>query len=107
MENKQTNKQTKNVGLERVQNVVVFFRRRKESYHIAGQKAGKAREPTVESLTRGIWRLRVSEVERKVREGVQIEDREAASRTQSNSIELTKNKQTNTHNSFSSVLCVT
>ena len=30
----------------------------------------KAREPTVESLVRGIWRLRVSEAERGVREGV-------------------------------------
>ena len=30
----------------------------------------KAREPTVESLVRGIWRLRVSEVEWRAREGV-------------------------------------
>ena len=30
----------------------------------------KAREPTVESLVRGIWRLRVSKAERRVREGV-------------------------------------
>ena len=33
-------------------------------------KTEKAREPTVESLVRGIWRLRVSEAERRVREGV-------------------------------------
>ena len=35
-----------------------------------GPKTEKAREPTVESLVQGIWRLRVSEAERRVREGV-------------------------------------
>ena len=30
----------------------------------------KAREPTVESLLRGIWRLRVPEAERREREGM-------------------------------------
>ena len=30
----------------------------------------KVWEPTVESVIRGIWRLRVSEAERRVREGV-------------------------------------
>ena len=30
---------------------------------------GKGEEPTVESLVRGIWRLRVSEEEQRVREG--------------------------------------
>ena len=30
----------------------------------------KPQEPTVESLARGIWRLRVSEVDRRVRDGV-------------------------------------
>ena len=35
-----------------------------------GPKTEKAREPTVESLVRGIWKLRVSEAERRVREGV-------------------------------------
>ena len=34
------------------------------------RKQKKAREPTVESLMRGIWRLRVSDAERRVREGV-------------------------------------
>ena len=40
------------------------------SFHVEGPKTEKAREPTVESLVRGIWRLRVSEAERRVREGV-------------------------------------
>ena len=40
------------------------------SFHVDGPKTEKAREPTVESLVRGIWRLRVSEAERRVREGV-------------------------------------
>ena len=35
-----------------------------------GPKTEKARKPTVESLVRGIWRPRVSEVERRAREGV-------------------------------------
>ena len=35
------------------------------SFHIAGPKIEKAWEPTVESLVRGIWRLRVSETEQK------------------------------------------
>ena len=38
------------------------------------KKKKKAREPTVESLVRGIWRLRVSKEERRVREGVKVED---------------------------------
>ena len=45
-------------------------RRRGRSFHDDGPKTEKAREPTVESLVRGIWRLRVSEAERRVREGV-------------------------------------
>ena len=42
-----------------------------EFLHVDGPKTEKTREPTVEtSLVRGIWRLRVSEAERRVREGV-------------------------------------
>ena len=40
------------------------------SFHIAGPKIEKAWEPTVESLVRGIWRLRVSETEQKSTRGV-------------------------------------
>ena len=44
-----------------------FCRRgRGRSFHVDGPKTEKAREPTVESLVRGIWRLRVSEAERRV-----------------------------------------
>ena len=41
-------------------------------FHIEGPKTEKAWESTVEisSLVRGIWRLRVSEAEQRVREGV-------------------------------------
>ena len=51
------------------------------SFHVDGPKTEKAQEPTVESLVRGIWRLRVSEAERslsgKVQEGVvKCEDRD-------------------------------
>ena len=45
-------------------------RGRGRSFHVDGPKTEKAREPTVESLVRGIWRLRVSEAKRAVREGV-------------------------------------
>ena len=48
-----------------------FCRRgRGRSFHVDGPKTEKAREPTVESLVPGIWRLRVSEAERRVRHGV-------------------------------------
>ena len=47
-------------------------RGRGRSVQVDGPKAEKAREPTVESLMRGIWRLRVSEAERRVREGVSV-----------------------------------
>ena len=48
-----------------------FCRRgRGRSFHVDGQKIEKAREPTAQSLVRGIWRLRVSEAERRVRECV-------------------------------------
>ena len=48
-----------------------FCRRgRGRSFHVDGPKTEKAREPTVDSLERGIWRLTVSEAERRVREGV-------------------------------------
>ena len=48
-----------------------FCRRgRGRTFHVEGPKTEKAREPTVESLVRGIWRLRVSEAERRVRDGV-------------------------------------
>ena len=39
-------------------------------FHVDGPKTKKAREPTVGSLVQGVWRLRVSETERRVREGV-------------------------------------
>ena len=45
-------------------------RRKKRSFNVNGPKTEKALEPTVESLVRGIWRLRVPETERRVREGV-------------------------------------
>ena len=35
-----------------------------------GPKAEKARGTTAESLVRGIWKMRISEAERRVREGV-------------------------------------
>ena len=41
-------------------------RGRGRSFHVDGPKTEKAREPTVESLARGIWRLRVSEAEQRV-----------------------------------------
>ena len=48
-----------------------FCRRgRTRSFYEEGPKTEKAREPTVEGTGLGIWRLRVSEVERRVREGV-------------------------------------
>ena len=38
-----------------------FYRRgRGKSFHAEGLKTEKEREPAVESLVRGIWRLRVS-----------------------------------------------
>ena len=40
------------------------------SFHVHGLNTEKTQEPTVESLVRGIWRLRVSEAEQRVREGV-------------------------------------
>ena len=39
-----------------------------KSFQAEGPKTEKAREPTVESLVQGIWRLRVSGAERRVRE---------------------------------------
>ena len=48
-----------------------FCRRgRGRSFHVDGPKTEKAREPTVYNPVRVIWRLRVSEAERRVREGV-------------------------------------
>ena len=46
------------------------WRGRGRSFHVDGPKTGKTREPAVESLVRGIWKLRGSEAERRVREGV-------------------------------------
>ena len=43
----------------------------RRSFHVDGPKTEKAREPTVGCLVRGIWRLRVLEMERRVLEGVQ------------------------------------
>ena len=52
-----------------------FCRRgRGRSFHVDGPKTEKAREPTVESLVRGIWRLRVSEAEWRVRKVCKVED---------------------------------
>ena len=49
----------------------VFCRRRRgRSFHVEGSHTKKARDPTVESLVCWIWRARVSEVERRVQEGV-------------------------------------
>ena len=45
-------------------------RGRGRSFHVDGPKMEKAREPTAESLVQGIWRLRVSEEEQRVGEGV-------------------------------------
>ena len=36
------------------------------SFHVDGPKTEKAREPTVESLVRGVWRLRASQTERQI-----------------------------------------
>ena len=40
------------------------------SFYVEDPNTEKAREPNVESLVRGIWTLRVSETERRVRGGV-------------------------------------
>ena len=45
-------------------------RERGRSFHVDGLKTEKVREPRVESLVWGIWRLRVSEAEQRVCEGV-------------------------------------
>ena len=47
-----------------------WWKGRARSFHAEGLKTEKAREPKVESLVRRIWRLRVSEEEQRVREGV-------------------------------------
>ena len=52
--------------------VSVGEKERGRSFHVDGPKTEKAREPTVEGLVRGIWRRRVSEVERRVPEGVDV-----------------------------------
>ena len=44
--------------------------RKGRSFHADGPETEKALEPKTESLVRGIWRLRESEAERRVREGV-------------------------------------
>ena len=41
--------------------------RKGRSFHVERPKTEKAREPKVESLVRGIWRLRVSEAERRAK----------------------------------------
>ena len=46
------------------------WRGRGRSFHADGPKTEKAREPTVESPVRGIWRMRASEAERRVWDGV-------------------------------------
>ena len=45
-------------------------RGRGRSFHVDGLKTEKVREPAVESLVPRIWRLRVSEAEQRIREGV-------------------------------------
>ena len=47
-----------------------FLRGRRRTFHVEGPNTENAREPKVESLVRGIWKLRASEAERRVREGV-------------------------------------
>ena len=49
------------------------MRGKRRSFHADGPNTERAREPAVESLVRGIWRLRVSEAERRVRE-CKVED---------------------------------
>ena len=39
---------------------------RGRSFHVEEPKMEKAQEPAVESLVQGIWRLRVSEAERRI-----------------------------------------
>ena len=46
------------------------WRGRGRSFYVEGPNTEKARQPPVESLVQGIWRLRASEAERRVREGV-------------------------------------
>ena len=54
--------------LDLMESSQLFFRTgRGRSSHVDGPKTEKAREPTVESLVGGLWRLRVSEAERRVR----------------------------------------
>ena len=48
----------------------VFRRGRGRTFHVERPKTEKAREPKVESLAQGTWRLGVSEAERRTREGV-------------------------------------
>ena len=48
----------------------LFRRVSGRTFHVERPKTDKAREPIVDSLLRGIWRLRVLEVEQRVREGV-------------------------------------
>ena len=47
-------------------------RGRGRSLHVDGPKTKKSREPKVESLVRGIWKLRVSKAERRAWEGVKL-----------------------------------
>ena len=44
-------------------------KRRTRSFHVEGPKTEKAQEPAVEILVRGIWTLRLSKAQRRVREG--------------------------------------
>ena len=58
------------VGLEGFQRGFCSERKRKDIPCRGAIKTEKSREPKVESLVRGIWRLRGSEAERRAREGV-------------------------------------
>ena len=53
---------------------MAYFREEGEmnSVHVEMWRTGKGRGPTVETLVQGVWRLRLSEAERKVREGMEI-----------------------------------
>ena len=57
------------LGLDLKESREGFFRRgRGRTFHVEWLKMEKAREPKVERLVRGIWKLRESEAERRVRE---------------------------------------
>ena len=61
------------IGFEGVQRGFLLERKGEViQIHVMEPKTEKALEPTLESLAPGTWRLRVSEAEQRVLEGVQI-----------------------------------